>query len=58
MNNSIAQSQRPTVRKLRRLSRPRLVNDDGTPTPWWAIVTIIAPALLVISIVATAIVRQ
>jgi hypothetical protein len=44
MNNSIAQAQRPTVRKLRRLSRPRLVNDDGTPTQWWAIVTIIAPA--------------
>jgi hypothetical protein len=53
-----AVAERRTVRKVRRLSRPRLVNDDGTPTLWWAIVNIIIPILLVISIVALAIVRQ
>jgi hypothetical protein len=51
-------AERPTVRKLRRLRQPRLVNDDGTPTTWWAIVNIIAPTLLMIAIVALAIVRQ
>jgi hypothetical protein len=53
-----AVAERRTVRKVRRLSRPRLVSDDGTPTLWWAIVNIIIPILLVISIVALAIVRQ
>jgi hypothetical protein len=53
-----AVAERRTVRKVRRLSRPRLANDDGTPTLWWAIVNIIIPILLVISIVALAIVRQ
>jgi hypothetical protein len=37
---------------------PRLVNDDGTPTAWWAFITIVAPALVVLSIIALAIVRQ
>ena len=44
--------------KVRRLSRPRLVSKDGTPTLWWAIVGIVVPAVLVISIVGLAFVRQ
>jgi hypothetical protein len=50
--------QRSVVPRLRRLSRPRLVNDDGTPTAWWAFITIIAPALVVLSIIAIAIAQQ
>ncbi len=50
--------QRSVVRRLRRLSWPRLANDDGTPTAWSAFITIIAPALVVLSIIALAIVRQ
>ena len=53
-----AVAEQSTPRKLPRLSRPRLVNHDGTPTLWWAIVEIVIPALLVISIVALAIVGQ
>jgi hypothetical protein len=35
----------------------RLTNDDGTPTALWAFVGIIAPTLVVLSIIAVAIIR-
>jgi hypothetical protein len=44
--------------KVRSISPPRLVNEDGRPTLWWAIVGIVIPAMLVIAIVGLAIVRQ
>lgn len=44
--------------QLRRLSRLRLVNDDGAPTAWCALIGIVAPALVVLSIGAIAIVQQ
>lgn len=50
--------QRSVVRRPRRLSWPRLVNGDGTPTMWWAFIAIVAPAFVVLSIIAIAIVQQ
>ena len=44
--------------KIRSLSPSRLVNEDGTPTLWWAFIAIVIPAMLVIAIVGLAIVRQ
>jgi hypothetical protein len=38
--------------------RLRYTNEDGTPTLWWALVNIVAPALLVIAIVVDAILTQ
>lgn len=38
--------------------RLRYTNEDGTPTLWWALVSIVAPALLVIAIVVDAILTQ
>lgn len=35
-------------------SQSWLVNDDGTPAAWWALAAIIAPALIVLSIIALA----
>jgi hypothetical protein len=32
-----------------------LTNDDGTPTVWWAFLAIVAPSLVVLSIIAAAI---
>ena len=46
------------ARKLGRISRLRLVKDDGTPTACWGIVNIVAPALLMITIVALTIAQQ
>jgi hypothetical protein len=37
--------------------RLRLMNDDGTPTAWWAFLEIVAPSLFVLSIIAVAIIR-
>ena len=42
---------------IRATLRLRLTNDDGTPTAWWAFLGIIAPSLLVLSIIAVAIIR-
>ncbi|MGZ4301588.1 MAG: hypothetical protein ACXVE1_09420 [Gaiellaceae bacterium] len=50
--------QGSVVRHLRRFDRLRLDNDDGTPTMWCAFIGIIAPAVVVLSIVAVALVRQ
>jgi hypothetical protein len=46
------------VRRRRRFSRPRLTNDDGTPTLWWAFIAIVVPALFVLSVITAAIVQQ
>ena len=46
------------VRRLRRFSRPRLTNDDGTPTRWWAFIAIVVPAVFVLSVITAAIVQQ
>ena len=37
--------------------RLRLASDDGTPTAWWAFLGIVAPSLVVLSIIAVAIIR-
>lgn len=52
-----------TQRRFRRLAhktvqRLRLANDDGTPTLWWAVVNLYAPAIGVISIIVFAILKQ
>ena len=43
------------IRATRRL---RLTNDDGTPTAWWAFLNIVAPSLVMLSIIAVAIIRS
>jgi hypothetical protein len=46
------------TRRRRAFNRLRLANGDGTPTVWWAFVEIVVPALIVISVVVLAIVRD
>jgi hypothetical protein len=42
----------------RRLNRPLLVNVDGSPTAWGVIVGLVAPVLVMVSIITVAIVQQ
>ena len=42
---------------IRATFRLRLTNDDGTPTAWWAFLDIVAPSLVMLSIIAVAIIR-
>jgi len=52
----------PTALDTRQLGRAtrrlRLTNDDGTPTAWWAFLNIVAPSLVMLSIIAGAIIRS
>ena len=42
---------------IRATVRLRLTNDHGSPTAWWAFLGVLAPSLLVLSIIAVAIIR-